>query len=240
MWELGHKEGWVLKNWCFWCLVLEKTLEGPLDCKEIKLVNPKGNQFWIFIGRTDAEAEAPVLRPPDAKSQLTGEDMDTGTDWRQKEKRVAEDEWFYTVPDSMDMNLSKPQQMVKEKETWLVLQSIGPESWIQLSDWTTRATKPKVLVPHSWAGPTPSQVCTLLLVLAASSLAKSSAEARGAGGGTPCGLPVHWSGLDKLARALDSFQSVVLPWDWESACLSSGSLWAESWFLTGLIIPICL
>ena len=85
---LDHKEGWAPKNWYLWIVVLEKTLESPLDCREIKPVNPP----WIFIGRTDAEAEAPVLWPPDAKSQLTGKDPDTGKDWRQKKKRVAENE----------------------------------------------------------------------------------------------------------------------------------------------------
>ena len=85
MWELNHKEGWVLKSWCFWTVVLEKTLESPLDCKEIKPVTPKGNQPWIVIGRTDAEAEASVLRPPYAKSQLTGKDPGAGKDWRQEE-----------------------------------------------------------------------------------------------------------------------------------------------------------
>ena len=89
MWELGHKEVWVLKNWCFWTVVLEKTLESPLDCKEIKPVNPKGNQPWIFIGRIDAEAEALILWPPDAKSRLIGKDLDAGKNWGQ-EKRETE------------------------------------------------------------------------------------------------------------------------------------------------------
>ena len=92
MWELDHKEGWVPKNWCFQIVLLEKTLESPLDSKEIKPVNPKGNQPWILTGRTDAEAEAPVLWPPDVKSWLTGKDPDAGEDWRQKEKRAAADE----------------------------------------------------------------------------------------------------------------------------------------------------
>ena len=92
MWELDHKESWVLKNWCFWTLLLEKTLESPLDCKEIKPVNPKGNWPWIFIGRTDAEAEALILWPPDAKNWLIGKDPDTGKDWRQEEKGMTEDE----------------------------------------------------------------------------------------------------------------------------------------------------
>ena len=91
MWELDHEEGRVLKNWCFWTVVLEKTLESPLDCK-IKPVNPKGNQPWIFIGRTDAEAEAPILWLPDAKNQLIGKDPDAGKDWRQEEKGTTEDD----------------------------------------------------------------------------------------------------------------------------------------------------
>ena len=92
MWELDYKESWAPKNWCFWVVVLEKTLASPLDCKEIRSVNPKGNQSWIFIGRTDAEAEAPILWPPDAKSWLIGKDPDAGKDWRQKEKGMTENE----------------------------------------------------------------------------------------------------------------------------------------------------
>ena len=92
MWELKHKESWGLKNWCFWTVVLEKTLESPLDSKEIKPVNPKRNQPWIFVGRTDTEAEAPILWPPDAKNWLIGKDLDAGKDWRQEEKGTAEDE----------------------------------------------------------------------------------------------------------------------------------------------------
>ena len=92
MLDLDHKEGWMLKNWCFRTGVLEKTLESPLDCKEIKPVNPKGNQPWIFIRRTDAEAEAWILWPPDVKSWLTGKDPDAGRDWKEVEKEAAEDE----------------------------------------------------------------------------------------------------------------------------------------------------
>ena len=92
MWELDYKESWVPKNWCFWIVVLEKTLESPFDSKEIQPVHPKGNQSWIFIGRTDAEAEAPVLWPPDSKNWLTGKDPDDGKDWRHEEKGVTEDE----------------------------------------------------------------------------------------------------------------------------------------------------
>ena len=89
-WELDHKEGWVPKNWCFWTVVLEKTLESPLDCKEIQPVHPKGNQSWIFIGRTDVEAEAPILRLPDVKNWLTRRDPDAGEDWRQEKKGMTE------------------------------------------------------------------------------------------------------------------------------------------------------
>ena len=92
MWELDHKEGWAPKNWYFWAVLLEKTLESPLDCKEIKSVNPKGNQSWIFIGRTDAKAETSILWPPDVKSQLIEKDPDAGNDWRQEEKGMTEDE----------------------------------------------------------------------------------------------------------------------------------------------------
>ena len=100
MWELDHKESWVLENWGFQTVVLEKTLESSLDSKEIKAVHPRGNQPWIFIGRPDAEAEAPILWPPDAKSLLIGKDPDAGKDWGQVEKGVTEDEmvgwhhWF--------------------------------------------------------------------------------------------------------------------------------------------------
>ena len=100
MWELDYKESWVLKNWCFWTVVLEKTLESPLGCKEIQPVHPKGNQSWVFIGRTDAEAETPILWPPDVKNGFIGEDLDAGKDWRQEEKGTTEDEmvgWHYRL-----------------------------------------------------------------------------------------------------------------------------------------------
>ena len=92
MWELEGKEGWVPKNWSFWIVVLEKTVENSLDCKEIQPGHPKGDQPWLFIGRTDAEAEVPVLWPPDGKSWLIGKNPDAGKDWGQQEKGTAEDE----------------------------------------------------------------------------------------------------------------------------------------------------
>ena len=92
MWELNYKESWAPKNWCFWTVVLEKTLDSLLDCKEIQPVHPKGDQSWVFIGRTDVEAEMPILWPPDAKSWLLGKDPEAGKDWRQEEKGTTEDE----------------------------------------------------------------------------------------------------------------------------------------------------
>ena len=92
MWELDYKESWMPTNWCFWTVVLEQTLESPLDCKEIQPIHPKGDQSWIFIGRTDAEAETPILWPPDVKSRLIWKNLEVGKDWGQEEKGTTEDE----------------------------------------------------------------------------------------------------------------------------------------------------
>ena len=92
MWELEYKESWGVKNWCFWTVVLEKTLKNPLDCKETQPVHPKGDQSWVFIGGTDVEAETPILWPPHAKCWLIGKDSDAGRDWEQEEKGMTEDE----------------------------------------------------------------------------------------------------------------------------------------------------
>ena len=121
-----------------WTVELEKTLESPLDCKEIKPVNPKGNQSWIFIGETDAEAEAPILWPPYAKSWFIGKDPDAGKDWRQEEKGTQQrTRWLDGITDSMDMSLSKFQEMVKDRKVWHAAVHGVEKSLTWLSDWIT-------------------------------------------------------------------------------------------------------
>ena len=136
MWELDYKESWASKNWCFWTVVLEKTLESPLDCKEIQPVNPKGDQSWIFIGRTDAEAETPILWLPDAKSWLTWKDPDAGKDWRREEKGTTENEmvgWHLLL----DGHECEQALGVGDGQGGLVCCSPWvPKSWTWLSNWT--------------------------------------------------------------------------------------------------------
>ena len=107
MWELDYEESWAPNNWCFWTVVLEKTLESPLDCKEIQPAHPKGDQSWVFVGRTDVEAETLILWPPDAESWLIWKDPDAGKNWGQEEKGTTEDEMVGGITHSMDMSLSK-------------------------------------------------------------------------------------------------------------------------------------
>ena len=139
MWELDHKEGWVPKNWCFWIVVLEKILESPLNFREIKPVNPKGNHSWIFTGMTDVKDEIPILRPTDAKSRLIGKDPDTGKEWSQKEKGQQRMRWLGVITDLMDINQSKLRERLK---AWCAAVHGVANSQTSFSDWTITSFPP--------------------------------------------------------------------------------------------------
>ena len=134
MWKLDHEEGWAPENWCFQTVMLQKTPEGPLDCKEIQPVNPRGNQPWIFIGRTVAEAEALILWPPDVKRQLTGKDPDAGKDKRQKEKGWQRMRRLDSITESVDVNLSKLCEIVENRGPRCTAVHGVAKSRTQLSD----------------------------------------------------------------------------------------------------------
>ena len=136
MWELDCKESWALKNWCFWTVVLQETLESPLDCKEIKPVHPKGDQFWVFIGRTDAEAETPILWPPHVKNWLIWKDPDAGKDWRHEEKGMTEDEMVGWHDWLNWHGLNKLQELGTDRKAWRATVHGVTMNWTPLSDWT--------------------------------------------------------------------------------------------------------
>ena len=136
MWELDCEESWVLKNWCFWTVVLEKTLESPLDCREIQPIHSKGDQSWVFIGRTDAGAETPVLWPPHAKSWLIEKTLMLGGIGGRRRRGWQRMTWLDGITELMDMSLGELRELVMDREAWRTVIHEVAKSWTRLTDWT--------------------------------------------------------------------------------------------------------
>ena len=165
MWELDYKESWVMKNWCFWTVVLEKTLENPLDCKKIQPVHPKGNQSWVFIGRTDVETETPILWPPDVKNWLIGKDPDAGKDWRWEKGTTGWDgwmasptqwtwvwvgsrSWWWTGRPGMLQSMGS-QRDTTERLNWTERSLVWSEQTLELA-WENRVQGDDMLSKDTW------------------------------------------------------------------------------------------